>query len=67
MISHKEETHHNTGPDKGAGTGTGTGTSIPSNTLPIHFSRYFMSLGYRSPMFPILKHLAFDSFPGYII
>jgi hypothetical protein len=58
--------HHCIGRDMGAGTGTGTGTPIPSNTLPIHLSRYFMSCGYKLPMLPILKQLAFESFPWYI-
>jgi hypothetical protein len=71
MINHTEEFYQveldiMVRADIGAGTGTGTGTPIASSTLPIHFSRCFMSFVYRSPMLPILKQLAFDSLPGYI-
>ena len=71
MINNTEECNHGEFDnmalaDIGAGTGTGTGTPIASNTLPTHFIRCFMSLGYRSPMLPILKQLAFESLPGYI-
>ena len=71
MINHTEESYHveldiMARADIGPGTGTGTGTPIASNTLPIHFIRCLMSLGYRSPMLAILKQLAFESLPGYI-